>query len=206
MPSPDVATIRPATEEDAEPTAAIYAPVVLGTFISFELEPPTPGQMRERIASTLRRWPWLVCEQDGRVLGYAYGSEHRSRAAYQWSADVSVYVHERARRLGVGRALYSSLLPLLALQGYHNAFAGIALPNPASVALHEALGFTPVGVYRSVGYKLGAWRDVGWWQRPLQQHAGPPRPLLPPGAVLGSEEAAAALASGLALLSKPADR
>src|SRR5919199_3326619 len=138
---------RLATERDAEQIAAIYAPNVTETIISFELEPPDAEEMRRRITGTLERFPWLVCEREKRVSGYAYASAHGSRAAYRWSVDVSAYVHEGERRSGVGRALYTSLFSLLSLQGFYNAYAGITLPNPASVGLHEALGFRPVGVY-----------------------------------------------------------
>ena len=160
--------IRLATEDDAEQIAAIYDHYVRSTFISFELDPPDTNEMKQRLRTISQRWPWLACISNGEVLGYAYASEHRTRAAYQWSVDVTVYIRPRFHRAGIGRALYSALLLLLKLQGFFNAFAGIALPNPASVALHEAMGFRPVGIYRSVGYKLGAWRDVGWWQLPLQ--------------------------------------
>jgi len=108
-----------------------------------------------------------VAEADGAAIGYAYGSPHRERAAYASSCDVAVYVDPAHARQGVGRALYGALLPLLAQKGSHAAFAGIALPNEASIGLHEAMGFTPVGIYREVGWKLGGWRDVGWWQRLL---------------------------------------
>jgi L-amino acid N-acyltransferase YncA len=164
------AAIRLATAHDAEQIQAIYAPIVRDTAISFELVPPTVDEMRQRITKTLEHLPWVVCAQRGEVLGYAYASAHRSRAAYQWSVDVSVYIHASTRRSGVGRAIYTSLCTLLALQGFFNAYAGITLPNPGSVGLHEAMGFRPVGVYRAVGYKLGAWHDVGWWQRTLQEH------------------------------------
>ena len=166
--------IRVARPEDAEAILAIYAPIVRETAISFEVEPPTRVEMQQRIATTLRQFPWLVCEHQGGVLGYVYASPHRARAAYQWSVDVSVYIHAQARRIGMGRALYHALFALLSLQGFYQGFAGITLPNPASVGLHEALGFQPVGVYQAVGYKLGVWHDVGWWQRALQ-----PRPSLP---------------------------
>ena len=162
------ASIRLASEEDAAQIAAIYSPFVSHTPISFELEPPTADHMRQRIGSTLQRFPWLVCEINGQIAGYVYAGAHRDRAAYQWSADVAVYVHEQRRRSGVARALYTSLFELLKLQGFFNAYAGITLPNPASVGLHEAVGFQPVGIYRHVGYKLGAWHDVGWWQLALQ--------------------------------------
>lgn len=173
-------TIRLATPADAAPILAIYTPIVRETVISFELEPPTLAEMEQRISQTLLRWPWLVAEDESGVVGYAYASRHRTRAAYQWSVDVSAYVRPDQHRRGIGRFLYTVLLRLLPLQGYYNAYAGIALPNPASVGLHEAIGFRPVGVYHQVGYKLGAWHDVGWWQLSLQEHnqpAGPPIPL-----------------------------
>lgn len=162
--------IRTAHPDDAPAIAAIYAPVVAGTAISFETEPPDAAEMRARIAKTLGAGlPWLVAEADGVVCGYAYASKHRERAAYQWSVDTTVYVADGRRGQGVGRALYGALLPLLAGLGYCQAFAGIALPNVASVGLHEAVGFAPLGVYRNVGFKLGQWRDVGWWQRALRE-------------------------------------
>jgi phosphinothricin acetyltransferase len=168
--------IRLAHSGDGAPVAAIYAPYVTGASTSFEYAPPDAAEMAGRIASTLAHTPYLVLESGGEVLGFAYASKHRERAAYQWSVDVSVYVHERAHRRGLGRALYASLLALLRLQGFYAAHAGITLPNPASVGLHEALGFQPVGVYRSVGFKRGAWHDVGWWQLPLRERAGTPDP------------------------------
>jgi len=123
--------------------------------------------MGERISKYGASHAWLVAERDGAVSGYAYGSPHRERAAYSSSCDVAVYVDPAHAREGIGRALYAQLLPLLATRGFHAAFAGIALPNEGSVALHETMGFTPVGIYREVGWKLGGWRDVGWWQRLL---------------------------------------
>jgi phosphinothricin acetyltransferase len=169
---------RIAHAEDAAAIAAIYAPVVANTAISFETESPDAAEMRSRIEKTAGAGlPWLVAEDAaGDVCGYAYASRHRERAAYQWSVDVTVYVREDQRGRGVGRALYERLLPLLASLGYCQAFAGIAQPNPGSVGLHEALGFEAIGVYRRVGFKLGAWRDVGWWQKPL---AGGDTPLPP---------------------------
>lgn len=163
-------TIRTATPDDAEAIAAIYAPIVANTPISFELEPPSADEMRSRIISTLQRLPWLVSVDDnGDVDGYVYAGRHRERAAYQWSADTSAYVRADRRGRGVGRRLYERLFAELAELGYFQAFAGIALPNDASIALHEALGFEPLGVYRKVGFKMGAWRDVGWWQKALRE-------------------------------------
>lgn len=164
--------IRAASPEDAEAIAAIYRPVVIETAISFELEPPSQQEMRARIEKTLQSLPWLVSlDGQGEVEGYVYASRHRERAAYQWAVDVSAYVRADARGRGVGRRLYEALFAELARLGYFQAFAGIALPNEASVALHESVGFEPLGIYRNVGYKHGRWRDVGWWQRALQ----PPR-------------------------------
>jgi L-amino acid N-acyltransferase YncA len=194
------ATIRLATERDAEQIATIYAPNVTDSIISFELEPPTAEEMRNRIEGTLQRYPWLVCEHQGQVLGYAYAGAHGSRAAYQWSVDVSIYVHEQARRRGVGRAVYASLFAALELQGFYNAYAGATLPNPASVGLHESVGFQQVGVYRGVGYKLGAWHDVVWWHLPLRERVADPDPPAKLSSVVGSEEWDAALTSGLPLL------
>jgi len=170
--------IRPARADDAPAIAAIYAPIVENTTISFETEPPTVDEMRSRIISTLERLPWLVAVDDsGAVKGSAYASRHRERAAYQWSVDVSAYVRENARGQGVGKALYVELFRQLVDLGYCQAFAGVALPNAASIALHESVGFEPIGVYRRVGYKHGAWRDVAWWQKTLQEveRPAPPR-------------------------------
>ncbi len=197
-------TIRLATERDAGQVQAIYAPNVRDSAISFEVETPPVSEMRERIVETLRQYPWLVCERDGEVLGYVYASKHASRAAYQWSVDVSVYIHERRRRSGVGRALYTSLFKILRLQGFYNAYAnayaGITLPNEASVGLHEALGFRPVGVYRAVGYKLGAWHDVGYWRLALQELAKAPAPPASVQLAQGYAARDAALNAGLPLL------
>ncbi|MGI9408828.1 MAG: arsinothricin resistance N-acetyltransferase ArsN1 family B [Hyphomicrobiaceae bacterium] len=156
--------IRPATTSDAASIAAIYAPIVEHTAISFEEAPPAANEMAQRIAATLERFAYLVADEDGAVMGYAYAGAHRARPAYRWSVDVSVYVGDTARGKGVGKALYTDLLSRLEQAGYHAAFAGITLPNAASVALHESVGFIPVGVYREVGFKFDRWHDVGWWQ------------------------------------------
>jgi L-amino acid N-acyltransferase YncA len=167
-------------QRDAAACAAIYAPNVDPGVASFEDRAPTADEMAERIATSARSYPWLVAERDGRVAGYAYGSQHRTRAAYRWAVDVTVYVDPALHRGGVGRELYDALLELLARQRLHVACAGIALPNDASVGLHEALGFEPVGVYRDVGFKHGAWRSVGWWQRRLLPAGSPPEEPLAP--------------------------
>jgi L-amino acid N-acyltransferase YncA len=193
-------TIRLATEDDAEQIQAIYAPYVRDTAISFEIEPPSVEEMRQRVIEVLQRAPWLVCEHAGAVLGYAYAGKYRVRAAYQWSVDVSVYIDPSAHRRGIGRGLYTSLMALLHLQGYYNAYAGITLPNPASVGLHEALGFVPVGVYHQVGHKLGAWHDVGWWQRALRAHTRAPKPPADLSTIRASPAYDDAMAAGIRLL------
>ena len=170
--------IRLAVDSDVGAIADLYRPIVESTSISFETEPPDQEEMRRRIGETLRSYPWLVCTVDDQVAGYAYAAKHRVRAAYQWSVDTSVYVHPEFRRSGIGRGLYMSLFAILRTQGFFNAYAGIALPNPASVALHESVGFQPIGVYRHVGYKRGGWHDVGWWQLALKpRETSPQRPL-----------------------------
>jgi phosphinothricin acetyltransferase len=173
------AKVRLARAADAEQVRAIYAPFCAHSAVSFEEEAPGEAEVARRIAAALGRFPWLVCEEAGEVLGYAYAGAHRERAAYRWSVDVTAYVKEGRRGRGIGTALYTSLLALLRLQGLYNAYAGITLPNPASVALHERVGFRPFAVYRAVGYKLGAWHDVGWWHRELQPPGGEPAPPLP---------------------------
>jgi phosphinothricin acetyltransferase len=169
-----------AVEADAGAVRDIYAPTVESSAISFELEVPPAAEMAARIANRLPSYPWLVAEEAGEVVGYAYAGRFAVRAAYAWSVETSVYVAERVRGRGVGRALYVALFDILAAQGFRRAMAGIALPNPASVGLHESMGFTKVGVYEAVGWKLGAWQDVGWWQRCLAALGeGPPAPPVP---------------------------
>jgi len=160
--------IRPATSADAAACAQIYAPYVTGTSITFEVEPPSAGQLAQRIAEAQESHEWLLAVRDGAVIGYAYGHRFAERAAYGWSCETSIYLAQDARRQGVGRALYQQLLDVLAAQGYRRAFAGITLPNDSSIALHEAFGFQHAGRYRRVGWKHGAWHDVIWMQRDLQ--------------------------------------
>jgi L-amino acid N-acyltransferase YncA len=171
------ARIRMATPADGGQIAEVYAPAVTGTVISFEMEPPSAAEMGRRVAEALVTHPWLVAERDEEVVGYARAGRFKDRVAYQWSVETSVYIRTTAHRSGLGRALYGVLFDLLVLQGFYRAYAGVTLPNPASVGLHESLGFTPVGVYRAAGYKFGAWHDVGWWERGLQPLvADPPEP------------------------------
>jgi L-amino acid N-acyltransferase YncA len=175
-------TVRSADpDRDAAACAAIYASHVERSPTSFEETAPGPAELAERIGDTQATHPWLVAERDGELVGYAYACRHRSRPAYRWAADVSVYVSADRRRQGHGKALYVELLQRLRRQRFQVACAGITLPNAASVALHEALGFRPVGVYRRIGWKADAWRDVGWWQLELQPAGDrqPPEPLPP---------------------------
>ena len=158
--------IRVATRADAAAIAAIYAPIVTDTTISFEELPPDEIEMARRIEARSQRHPWLVAVDSG-VVGYAYASELRSRAAYRWSAESTVYVDEAQRGRGVGSLLYRALLERLKANDFHAVFAGIALPNDASIGLHQSVGFQAVGVYREVGFKFGSWIDTSWWQRLL---------------------------------------
>lgn len=189
--------IRPATRDDAAACAAIYAPYVTDTAISFETEPPSAAQMATRIESSIA---WFVLEDDGRVVGYAYAGRFHPRAAYRWACEVSVYLEQGRRRTGAGRALYDVLLPHLAGRGYRMAIAGMTLPNEASAGLHRALGFEPVGTYRRIGYKFGAWHDVGWWQLALAPREGTPAPPLDLAHARRAPGWDAALAAGTALV------
>jgi L-amino acid N-acyltransferase YncA len=178
-------TIRHASPiRDAPAIAAVYGEFVRRTAITFETIPPTPDEFAARIERIQKTHPWLVAETpDGRVVGFAYGCPHRERVAYRWAADVSIYIEPGSHRRGIGRALYATLFDMLRAQRLLIACAGVTLPNDASVALHESFGFVPVGVYRRIGYKSGAWRDVGWWQlelAPRRDGETPPEPTPPP--------------------------
>ncbi|MBO0841982.1 MAG: N-acetyltransferase [Nocardioides sp.] len=168
--------IRPATPQDAAACAGIYASYVETTAITFETEVPTETEFAGRIEAALATHAWLVLEDSGSVVGYAYGTQHRTRAAYRWCTDVSVYLEPGRRRTGAGRALYEALLPALRERGYRRAMAGIALPNEASLGLHRSFGFTDVGVYRRAGWKLGRWHDVAWLQLDLAPDEDPTAP------------------------------
>jgi phosphinothricin acetyltransferase len=191
--------IRLATPFDGPALADIYRPHVEGSAVSFEIVAPDGAEMAARVLSTLAGTPWLVCvDSETGVLGYAYAARHRERPAYQWSADVSAYVRSDVHRGGVARALYTSLFAILALQGYRNAYAGITLPNPASEGMHAALGFTPVGVFRSTGFKLDRWHDVGWFERQILPWSFDPAPPVPLPRILGTAAFEEALAGGIA--------
>jgi L-amino acid N-acyltransferase YncA len=182
----DPQLIRPVdAQSDAAAIAAIYAPYVAGSAVSFEEDPPGAPEFQRRIERITKTHPWLVAQAgDGTVAGYAYATHHRDRAAYRWAADVAVYVAQGHQRSGVGTRLYEELFNRLRDQKIRIAVAGITLPNPGSVALHEAFGFQPVGVYRNIGWKAGAWRDVGWWQLELvaPTDGQPPEPVAVPPA------------------------
>lgn len=167
-------TVRRASKDDATARAAIYAPYVLETAVSFENEPPSPAQMAERIAAATDTHSWVVLEDDDRVVGYAYGGPHQERTAYRFSCEVSIDVEQGRRRTGSSRALYEALFEELETRGYRIAVAGMTLPNEASVGLHRAMGFEPVGVYRRIGWKFGMWHDVAWMQRALGVEQDPP--------------------------------
>jgi L-amino acid N-acyltransferase YncA len=173
LPMTDPVTVRAMTTADAAAIADIYRHYVLETVISFEETPPTAAEFEARMLAT-PRLPWLVAVRNDAVVGYCYASRHHARASYRWSADVSVYVAPSERGRGVGRLLYNELLPLVRALGYVSVFAGVTLPNDASVGFHEAFGLTPVGVYRNAGFKHSAWRDVGWWQLTFTDPPGQP--------------------------------
>lgn len=168
--------LRVADPADAGAIRDVYAPYVESTPISFEVEPPTVAAMRERVETTLERYPWLVCEDGDGVVGYAAAGSLRSMPAYRWTAELSVYVAEDAQNAGVGTALYEALLATLERQGYYNAYAAITVPNPASRRLHERMGFERVGTFPGVGYKHGEWHGVEWWHRRLAERPSDPDP------------------------------
>jgi L-amino acid N-acyltransferase YncA len=160
--------VRRATAEDAAAIASIYAPYVRASVVSFETEAPGPAEMSGRMAALGDLYPWLVaCDEDGAVRGYAYGCAFRTRPAYRFTVETTVYVAEGAHGRGIGTLLYRVLLALLEAQGFTQAIGAITVPNAASIRLHESLGFVRAGTYEKVGFKLGEWRSVGLWQRPL---------------------------------------
>ncbi|MEM7246165.1 MAG: N-acetyltransferase family protein [Acidobacteriota bacterium] len=171
--------LHPARLVDAAGIAAIYRPVVEQTAISFELEPPSAEQMAERMSGRLDLHPWIVARDGDEILGYAYGTDFRSRPAYRFGTETSVYVAESQRGRGLGRRLMTSLLELVRRLRRSNVYAGVTLPNEASVTLHESLGFSPVAVFPRAGYKHGAWHDVGFWHLPLAEALPPAEPLTP---------------------------
>jgi len=189
-------TIRSAEERDAPAIAAIYAPYVRDTPVSFEIEPPTAEIMRQRITRTLETHPWLVADHGGETVGFAYAGKHSERAGYRWTVDVTVYVNGARRQKGVGRTLYAALLEVLRRQGFRSAFAEIVLPNPGSVRLHETTGFKPIGVHNDIGFKLGSWRNIGYWRLGLAECSAPPREPIPFAVFRETPEFAGAIRQG----------
>jgi phosphinothricin acetyltransferase len=173
--------VRDVAGGDAGAIAAIYAPYVRETAITFEIDPPGAAEMRARIEEVTAHFPWLVATDGAHVLGYAYATSFRARAAYRWIVETTVYVAQDQARRGIGRALYAPLLDRLRQQGFCAAIGAIALPNNASVAIHEAMGFVHQGTYRRVGYKLDRWHDVGLWQCDFGPRPDRPEEPLPPG-------------------------
>ncbi|MEI9910860.1 MAG: N-acetyltransferase family protein [Bacteroidota bacterium] len=167
---------RLANEKDAAGILAIYIPYITGTSFTFETEVPPEQAFAERISSYLNNWPWLVCEVDGKIAGYAYSSRYRERTGYQWCIECSVYVQDDFQRMGIAKGLYTTLFELLKKQGYRNVYAVINLPNDRSVQLHESLGFKWFATYENVGYKLGKWKNVGWWQLTINEYGDEPAP------------------------------
>lgn len=169
--------IRLATEGDNASILQIYAPYITDTVISFECQVPNIVEFSERMENIQRRYPWLVCEINDNIVGYAYASRFSEREAYNWSADFSVYINPQYHRRNIGTALYFALFELLKLQGYYNVYAGVTLPNIKSQSLHESFGFKAIGVYQNVGYKFGSWHDVKWYglkiKEPIQSPIKP---------------------------------
>lgn len=161
--------IRPIHENDILGSLSIYRPYVMEGVTSFEYEAPSESEWQKRIEDIIQMYPWLVCELNGRLAGYAYASSHRSRSAYNWSVESTVYIDRNFHGLGIGKALYASLIEILRLQGYRNIYAGITLPNEKSVRLHQSMGFYKVGVFKKIGYKFGSWHDTGWFQMHLDE-------------------------------------
>ncbi|MGQ0739945.1 MAG: arsinothricin resistance N-acetyltransferase ArsN1 family B [Bacteroidota bacterium] len=166
--------IRLVAPEDAENILAIYTPYIENTSFTFETEVPSVAEFSERIKKYLHHWPWLVCEVNGSIAGYAYASGYRERVAYQWSVECSVYVQDDFQRMGVAKALYETLFEILEQQGFRNVYAVINLPNDKSVAFHESCGFRYFATYEQVGYKLGEWKNVGWWRLILNKFGKEP--------------------------------
>lgn len=169
--------IRFLKKEDCDQVLEIYAPYILETAISFETEVPSLEEFQDRCLAVASQYPWLVYEEDGKILGYAYGSSHRSRCAYSWSCEVSVYIDQDHHKKGLGKKLYEALFPILKEQGYYNLFAGVTQPNVPSDKIHTRLGFEKIGTYKNIGYKFSEWRDVTWYQLELNSGGVPKAPV-----------------------------
>jgi L-amino acid N-acyltransferase YncA len=167
--------IRLAKTTDAPGILAIYAPYIRNTSFTFETEVPSIEEFGKRISHYLIDYPWLVYEINGEVAGYAYAARYRERTAYQWSVESSVYIHDDHQRKGIAKQLYTTLFELLKRQGFTNVYAVINLPNDKSVAFHEMLGFNYFATYEKVGWKLGQWKNVGWWRLVINQFTDDPQ-------------------------------
>jgi L-amino acid N-acyltransferase YncA len=167
-------SIRLAKPADAKGILNIYAQYIQTTSFTFETEVPSEEEFAERIRTYLLNWPWLVCEIDGVIAGYAYAARHRERTAYQWSTESSVYIHDDYQRAGIAKVLYNALIEILKKQGFRNVYAVINLPNDKSVAFHESCGFKYFATYEKVGYKLGKWKNVGWWRLIINEFGDEP--------------------------------
>jgi phosphinothricin acetyltransferase len=194
--------IRTVAPSDAGAIIEIYGPFCEESPVSFEIKRPTADEMEERILKISDVYPWLVCQNGHHLSGFAYAGPHKERAAYRWAVDLAVYVAAGFRGLRVGTALYSSLIEILRIQGYYKAYAGITLPNPSSIALHESFGFELVGTYQKVGFKAGSWHDVSWWELTLQAARGRPAEPLKIGDVMHREEYFEAIDRGERILEK----
>lgn len=166
--------LRLATPADAKAILDIYAPYIKNTSFTFETEVPSVEEFAERIRNYLLNWPWLLCEMDGKIAGYAYATRHRERTAYQWCTESSVYIHDDFQRAGIARVLYTALFEILRKQGFRNVYAVINLPNDKSVSFHESCGFNYFATYEKVGYKLGKWKNVGWWRLSINEYGDEP--------------------------------
>ncbi|ELY46725.1 GNAT family N-acetyltransferase [Natronorubrum sulfidifaciens] len=189
--------IRIATPADADAIREIYAPFCDSTAVTFEETPPTVAEMADRIDSTLERYPWLVCDHAGEVVGYAYAGPLRKRRAYEWVVELSVYVADDARRSGVGQALYESLFAILERQGYCDVYAVTTLPNPETVRFHDRIGFERVADFPAMGYTQGAWHDVAWWRRSIAEKSADPDRPTPVSAVRESPDWDALVQAGM---------
>ena len=169
-------SIRPVTPADAKGILIIYAPYIESTSFTFETEVPSVEEFAERIRTYLINWPWLVCEVDGMIAGYAYATKYRERTAYQWCTESSIYIHDDYQKMGIAKALYDALFCILKKQGFRNVYAVINLPNERSVAFHESCGFEYFATYEKVGYKLGKWKNVGWWKLSINEYPDEPAP------------------------------
>lgn len=180
--------IRLITPADADAALAVYAPYVLHTANTFEYEIPSVDDFRTKIEKITAQYPWLVCECDGEIVGYAYGSTHRERAAYQWSPESTVYISDKHHRKGIARVLYNTLFALLQQQGYINVFASVLVTNVNSVEFHRAYGFEEIGLFKNIGYKLGEWHTNLWFQYTLQEHVIDPSVPIPITKLFNDEE------------------